>query len=214
MAAPPDQEQHQHRQRHADDAQIALHTAVLQPRQSSPPSLRPRQPSSKPRFTTYSSKPVEPGKPELTQGHQLHRAVPNPVVQPIANPRPPGVEADDRRLVDLVHEILVLAAARRRPAAALQHVGFLRRLARTVPAIEPPAQAKPGEDNHRGRHHQAERAAFDQPAEVDCRRFAAQETLEPRPGRRADKAEQNGKRREDDQRHGHDGGLSWFTFPA
>jgi hypothetical protein len=90
---------------------------------------------------------IKPAEANHQEREHLHHAVPHPVIQPIANLRPPGVEADHGRLVNLVHEILPLEQCEDFRVKLLEGIRLIRALP-GQPAIEPPAQTQASEDDN------------------------------------------------------------------
>src|SRR5882757_5501650 len=100
----PEQEDHEHDEREANHSEISLNAAALQQRENLAAARDGLTALVKTGVHYVCIKEVvEPRKTENEIGDDLHGAIPDPSIKPIADARPPGVQPENRCAVHFVY---------------------------------------------------------------------------------------------------------------
>src|SRR5207245_6296384 len=140
------EKQDQHRQCDSYDAQIILDAAILKARHQATALANPTATFIEAEVHhIFVEDPADPGKAEHQIGDQLNRAVPNPVIEPIASPGPPGIQPNDRVFVNFIDVIFVAKKAKNVGSNLLKDVQFGTRCRSA--AIQPPRETNAQKNN-------------------------------------------------------------------
>src|SRR6185295_5632583 len=83
---------------------------------------------------------IQPGESQKQIRHQLHGAVPDPGVEPVADPGPSRVKPNDARLIKFVDVKFVPQQSEDIGPASFQNIGLIGDLSRFA-SVPPPTQA-------------------------------------------------------------------------